>query len=212
MARITKQDVFRVASEIDARGDKPSVVEIRKCLGAGSYTTITAALREWVKPEEQSDDDVVPMPSSVAEKIEQFGDDLYSMIFRVAEEQFDEERKAWADEKKSLLNEIQEASKISDMGESSIEELNLQVFEVRKDAAESVANARLWEMRFNESILDRERALLEAAASRDEASSLRGRVEALEKMLDRAAVVRPAAKSSRSKPGKPSERAVVDPD
>ena len=184
MAKITKQDVFRVASEIDAGGDKPTVLEVRKRLGAGSYTTITAALREWVKPEGDGDGEIDPMPDSVAQKIEQFGDDLYALILRVAHEQFDEERKAWGETKAGLEAALLEAGKLSDMSESALEEERLYVFELRNEVAKHQASALMSEQRLGEELMVCERAKLAAAVAVEEAAKLRGRVEALEKIVE----------------------------
>lgn len=47
MAGINKAQVFNAADAISAAGQAPTVASIRAKLGTGSYTTITAMLREW---------------------------------------------------------------------------------------------------------------------------------------------------------------------
>lgn len=182
MAKITKQDVWRVATEIDAGGDKPTVLEVRKRLGAGSFTTITAALREWVKPGAEADenDDLDPMPLSVEEKIDQFGADLYAMIYRHVQEQFDEQRKDYEQRIHALEAERDEAAKLSELAETAIESIQAKLVESSDALVKSMSEAKVWELRANDLILDKERALLDAANARQEAGVLAGRLEVLE--------------------------------
>lgn len=184
MARITKEDVWRVAKEIDAGGDKPSVIEVRKRLGAGSYTTITTALREWVKPEE--DVAVVEsIPDDLQTRLEDFGREFYSAVRRVASEEFDAERVLWSSERAELLAQIGEAGRVADLSESTAEELQLQIFELRQDLATALADAKIWESRYNDNLLIVESAKADALVAREECARVLGRFEALEKVVDK---------------------------
>lgn len=60
MARegVTRAQVFQAADDISKAGQAPTVASVRAKLGTGSYTTITALLREWKEQaihEEESD-------------------------------------------------------------------------------------------------------------------------------------------------------------
>lgn len=184
MARITKEDVWRVASEIDAGGDKPTVLEVRKRLGSGSYTTITMALREWVKPD--GDLPVVEVvPDDIQSRVLDFGRDIYSMARRVASVEFDAERELWAVERAELIAQISEAGRVADLSESNVEELQLQIYELRQECAKNLANSNLWESRYNDNLLTVEAAKSDALVSREECARVMGRFEALEKVVDR---------------------------
>lgn len=110
---ITKQDVWQVANEINAEGLKPSVVEVRRRLGSGSYTTITAALKEWVEPGSE-DLEQIPVPNEFQERVSQAGADLFELAMKIANEQLQKEREAWAVEREQLEAERNEAIRLAD--------------------------------------------------------------------------------------------------
>lgn len=107
---ITKQDVFRVASEIDAEGGKPTVVECRKRLGSGSFTTITAALKEWKEQPEAVE--VIPVegvPAEVIERLTQAAADVYALVLRRTGEAFEPVKAEWEAERASLFESVDSA-------------------------------------------------------------------------------------------------------
>ena len=44
---VTKEAIFEVATVLADAGEKPTSISIRERLGTGSYSTISAYLREW---------------------------------------------------------------------------------------------------------------------------------------------------------------------
>ena len=44
---ISKEQIFAVADELDAAGQNPTLANVRKQLGSGSFTTISEAMNEW---------------------------------------------------------------------------------------------------------------------------------------------------------------------
>lgn len=180
MAKITRDDVWRVASEIDAGGDKPTVLEVRKRLGAGSYTTITAALREWVKPEADNVPEIEPMPADVADRIEQFGAELYAIVARIAAEKFEAERQEYEQRIKVIQAERDEAVQLADVTDAALEQASGRIEELQRALSQAVADSKLWESRVGDLTLDKERALLDAATARQDAGVLRGRLDVYE--------------------------------
>lgn len=180
MAKITKQDVWSAATAIDAAGGKPTVVEIRKRLGVGSYTTITNALREWQKDDDSEEVKSLDVPSVVDEKASQFAADLYSIAFDIASKSFDDERAVLLSKISFVENDRDEAIKISEISENSSESLRLEVEELRRKLSQSLADSKAFELRFNDLVADKERALNDALHAWQEAGLLRGRLEVLE--------------------------------
>ena len=41
---VTREQIFAVADELDAAGQKPTLAAVRKALGGGSFTTISEAM------------------------------------------------------------------------------------------------------------------------------------------------------------------------
>ncbi len=182
---ITKQDVWRVANEINAGGEKPSAVEVRKRLGTGSYTTITAALKEWVEPEASDGDELAPVPAEFEDRIVQAGADLFAIAMRIAGEQFQAERDAWAAERAQIEAERDEAIRLADAVTADLDEMRETV---RRLQAE---NAAIVEERAKAYAIAEERARTaqtareEADASRGMSERLKGRIEALEAVIER---------------------------
>lgn len=189
---ITKQDVWRVANEIDAAGDKPTAVEVRKRLGTGSYTTITAALKEWTRPDDEADaGELAPVPEEFEERMAQAGADLFAIAMKMAEERFQAERDQWAAERAELVAERDEAMVLADQvaaeldrAREVIDGLQKQNAMEVKQCAEAFAVAE-----------ERGRALQEARAEvrtyGERAERLQGRVEALEAVIE---TLKPEAK------------------
>jgi hypothetical protein len=195
MARITKQDVWRVASEIDAGGDKPSVLEVRKRLGAGSYTTITAALREWVKPGADEENQVDDIPDEVSNRVEQFGADLYAMVYRIAQEQFDAQRLEYEIRIKALEAEKAEVVQIADSTEAALDVANAKLDRVSCELDCCLSDSKVLESRLDDAISDKERAIVDCANAQKEAGLLRGRLDVYEKRDPKPAKKKPVIQS-----------------
>lgn len=183
---ITKQDVWRVAGEIDRAGDKPTAIEVRKRLGTGSYSTITAALKEWVRPDEDAAE-LDPMPEEFSEKILQAGADLFALAMRIANEQMQAEREQWASDRAALEAERDEAIAVADeltkqldvMTEDHVMKVRAHEAEVEKLTGEQInayavtreaqARATATEAKYDE--------------ARHQASKLEGEVEALKAVI-----------------------------
>ncbi|WP_168224965.1 DNA-binding protein [Azoarcus sp. DD4] len=120
---ITKQDVFRVASEIDAEGGKASALEVRRRLGSGSYSTITAALKEWKESAEAAKEgaELSPVPAEVLEKLTLAAGDLWAVASRVALGVANEARLVWEAEKAELLEQVAAANQWADQVQADVE-------------------------------------------------------------------------------------------
>ena len=44
---ITKKSIFDAADALDAGGQRPTLVAIRKAVGGGTFTTISEVMKEW---------------------------------------------------------------------------------------------------------------------------------------------------------------------
>ncbi len=66
---ITRAQVFNAADNISAAGQQPTVASIRATLGTGSFTTITAMLREWKEQAQAPDDDTLDVPEEIKESL-----------------------------------------------------------------------------------------------------------------------------------------------
>lgn len=131
---VTKQDVWRVATEIDREGDKPSAIEIRRRLGSGSYTTITAALKEWQRPiEDPAAADLGPVPEEITLRMTQATADLYALVVRRTSDDFEAKQAAWQIERDALVAERQAALDLADMVAIETEACRRRIRELQEE-------------------------------------------------------------------------------
>lgn len=131
---VTKQDVWRVATEIDREGDKPSAIEIRRRLGSGSYTTITAALKEWQRPiEDPAAADLGPVPEEITLRMTQATADLYALVVRRTSDDFEARQAAWQIERDALVAERQAALDLADMVAIETEACRRRIRELQEE-------------------------------------------------------------------------------
>ena len=90
MTAITQADVSAAADEISTAGQQPTVAMIRKHLGSGSYTTITAMLRTWRDQSDTSAPPTLEMPIDVNDAIHRAG----QLIWNAAQTAFQIDLKA----------------------------------------------------------------------------------------------------------------------
>lgn len=102
-------------------------VEVRRRLGTCSYTTITTALREWVKPEGEEAEELEPMPEAFEERLMQAGADLFALTTKIAGEQFQAERDEWAAERARIENERDEAIRLADLNSAELDDARDEV-------------------------------------------------------------------------------------
>lgn len=114
MARegISKAQVFNAADAISAAGQNPTVAGVRAKIGTGSFTTITAFLREWKEQAlNQDEGEALDVPEEVTQALGRAAE----IVWKAANEHFARElaalRKA-ADE--HTLAYMQEANEAAD--------------------------------------------------------------------------------------------------
>jgi len=71
---ITREEIFRIADEIDATGQSPTLAAVRKALGGGSFTTISSAMGEWkVRKTAKALTQSEPAPAAIRDKLTALG-------------------------------------------------------------------------------------------------------------------------------------------
>lgn len=84
MANLDRSQVFNAADQISATGQNPTVAGIRAKLGTGSYTTITAMLRQWKEQATPSE----PEPSDVPPEVQDALARAAQTVWRSAQDHF----------------------------------------------------------------------------------------------------------------------------
>lgn len=84
---ITKEAIWAAADQIEAKGGYASLAAVRKVLGAGSYTTITAAMEERKSlPRAVKDLPPPPMPEGLVERFAGLGEEIWAAAVIYAHE------------------------------------------------------------------------------------------------------------------------------
>ncbi len=104
MARrgITHEEVFQAADSLQAQGKKVSVIAVRKLIGKGSFSTVTAALDEWRKEQEEQQKQDLSVPEPLPE-VSQAVQSIWVLAWNEAEREFTAQRDAL---KKETQNQI----------------------------------------------------------------------------------------------------------
>lgn len=128
---VTREIIFKLADEMDAAGEKPTLAAIRKRLGSGSYTTISDAMTEWhARRASQRTTPQDPVP----EKVSEAASELTSLVWQVAQEiaagRLQAERTAIDEERERMESEKAEAAAFADQLAQELESAKAKVIEL----------------------------------------------------------------------------------
>ena len=112
---ITKEQIFAVADDLDAAGQNPTLANVRKQLGGGSFTTISEAMNEWrARKASQAAPIREPAPASITEKLAELGGDLWAVALDMANNRLAAEREALEAVRQETEAARQEAAELAD--------------------------------------------------------------------------------------------------
>lgn len=140
MARegISKAQVFNAADAISAAGQNPTVAGVRAKIGTGSFTTITAFLREWKEQsmaQELADDldipeEVTAALSRAAEIVWKSANEHFTRELTTLRKEADAHTLAAQAEAVEAVREIEELEKRVNGYEKHTEDLNARIIEL----------------------------------------------------------------------------------
>ncbi|RBG54601.1 KrfA [Xanthomonas oryzae pv. oryzae] len=195
---ITKDQIWKIADQLDADGVKPTLSAVRKKLGSGSYTTIQDAMSEWKQRKLQKTQPVVePPPPDVVEAVGVLAAEIWTVARTAAERALAGDREKLAEEFTSLQEQVRESLEVADQLNEEVELLRQQVAEgdaakVERDqiTAEHQAFKTRTAQEINrasEKAAAKDSEAIEARKSErialEQAARLQGQVEALETQL-----------------------------
>jgi len=125
---ISKQDVWRVADELDALAQRPTLAAVRKALGGGSFTTISEAMTEWNARRAAEKAPVIePAPERVVETAREFAQMVWSAASELAGGRLQSERDALEVARKKFEEEQAQAAAFADQLNSELESANRRI-------------------------------------------------------------------------------------
>jgi chromosome segregation ATPase len=125
---ITKDDIFKVADEIDAAGQSPTLAAVRKALGGGSFTTISQPLNEWKA--RKTAKEVVHReapPAAINDQLQEMGLEIWSQALLSANARMDAERQSLAQTRAEIESARKEAAEMADQVSLELEEARQRV-------------------------------------------------------------------------------------
>jgi chromosome segregation ATPase len=144
MAVITKEAVFEAANSLLEKNEKPTLSNVRKELGGGSFTTISDFMREWKTEQELANQpQVLRMPDVVNDTISKAAALIWETARDAAQDELVGERKALADVKAEMELQSHEAAEMADQMDSEINGLKAEVSESIELAEKSTADLEL---------------------------------------------------------------------
>ena len=128
---ITTQQIHAIADQLHEQGIKPTLAEVRKALGGGSFTTISEAMKSWRQDNQQEEQlRQVELPSSIAERLQTLGADMWQTAIDIANDRLVKEREALESIKAKAQAETDEAQEAVKTLEIEQADLLVQLDEV----------------------------------------------------------------------------------
>ena len=92
---ITLEQIHATADQLQEQGIKPTLAEVRKALGGGSFTTISEAMKSW-RQDHQDEQQLqqVTLPSGITERLHALGADVWQTAIDMANDRLVKEREA----------------------------------------------------------------------------------------------------------------------
>ena len=172
---LTIQQVHNTADQLQGQGIKPTLAEVRKALGGGSFTTISEAMKSWRQDnQEEAQLRQVELPSSIAERLQTLGADMWQTAVDIANDRLVKDREALESIKAKAQAETDEAQEAVKTLEGEQADLLVQLDEVTATAetkAKAAEQATAERDRFKQILADTQHQLELERAKTDAAQA-----------------------------------------
>lgn len=160
---LTKEQIFQTADQLTAAGESPTLANVRKALGGGSFTTISEAMNEWKTKQQAANSPIrEPAPAAVATRLNELGADIWGIALELANSRLTAEREALEATRQQLETAQQEATELADQLSTELEVLQAAYKDTLTDL--QAANATLEQLQQENATLARQLATTEARA------------------------------------------------
>lgn len=139
---ITTQQIHAIADQLHEQGIKPTLAEVRKALGGGSFTTISEAMKSWRQDNQQEEQlRQVELPSGITERLQTLGADVWQTAVDIANDRLVKDREALESIKAKAQAETDEAQEAVKTLEGEQADLLVQLDEVTATAEAAAITA-----------------------------------------------------------------------
>ena len=172
---LTIQQVHNTADQLQGQGIKPTLAEVRKALGGGSFTTISEAMKSWRQDnQEEAQLRQVELPSGITERLQTLGADMWQTAVDIANDRLVKDREALESIKAKAQAETDEAQEAVKTLEGEQADLLVQLDEVTATAetkAKAAEQATAERDRFKQILADTQHQLELERAKTDAAQA-----------------------------------------
>ena len=139
---LTIQQVHNTADQLQGQGIRPTLAEVRKALGGGSFTTISEAMKSWRQDnQEEAQLRQVELPSGITERLQTLGADMWQTAVDIANDRLVKDREALESIKAKAQAETDEAQEAVKTLEGEQADLLEQLDEVTATAEATAITA-----------------------------------------------------------------------
>ena len=125
---ISKEQIFAVADELDAAGQNPTLANVRKQLGSGSFTTISEAMKGWKAAQAAA---AAPLreaaPAAVTERMGELAGEIWGVALGMANDRLAKEREALESTRQEVEAQRREAAELADQMSAELETARAQI-------------------------------------------------------------------------------------
>ena len=139
---LTTQQIHAVADQLQADGIKPTLAEVRKALGGGSFTTISDAMQSWREEHrEEQQLQQIELPSNINDRLQSLGADVWQTAIDIANDRLAKERDALEVIKAKAQQDVDEYAESVKLLEDENKDL-LQELDKESEKAEEAVSQR----------------------------------------------------------------------
>lgn len=139
---LTTEQIHKVADQLQADGIKPTLAEVRKALGGGSFTTISDAMQSWREEHrEEQQLQQIELPSNINDRLQSLGADMWQTAIDIANDRLAKERDALEVIKAKAQQDVDEYAESVKLLEDENKDL-LQQLDRESEKAEEATSQR----------------------------------------------------------------------
>lgn len=150
---ITKEQIFAAAEKLMESGTNPTLSNVRKALGSGSFSTISDAMSEWRATQKAPEAPIRELaPERLNERLQELGSEIWSIALEIATGRLKAEREALETARQEMELQQAETAEMADQLAEEVEQL-------RKEKSDLKAEVKIQQesMASLESLLQSER-------------------------------------------------------
>ena len=112
---LTQQQVFDAADQLVTDGHNPTLSNVRKALGGGSYTTISEFMAVWKAKQQEANQPIrEAAPEAVTRRFSELGNEIWTIALDMANARLASEREALEQQRAELEASRKEAVELAD--------------------------------------------------------------------------------------------------